>query len=72
VDKNPVLGEKSKRISDDFLNFRENVNIFSPDREVLKIKPCKRNNRQNSDNTKNAAKQGNAEERPDAGCGIKR
>ena len=38
----------------------------------LKNKPCKRNNRQNSDNTKNAAKQGNAEERPDAGCGIKR
>ena len=41
-------------------------------RPVLKIKPCKRNNRQNSDNTKNAAKQGNAEERPDADCGIKR
>ena len=39
---------------------------------VLKIKPCKRNNRQNSDHTKNAAKEGNAEERPDAGCGIKR
>ena len=38
----------------------------------LKNKPCKRNNRQNSDNTKNAAKQGNAEERPDTGCGIKR
>ena len=38
----------------------------------LKNKPCKRNNRQKSDNTKNAAKQGNAEERPDAGCGIKR
>jgi len=38
----------------------------------LKNKPCKRNNRQNSDNTKNAAKQGNAEERPDADCGIKR
>ena len=38
----------------------------------LKNKLCKRNNRQNSDNTKNAAKQGNAEERPDAGCGIKR
>ena len=29
-------------------------------------------NTQNSDNTKNAAEQGNAEERPDAGCGIKR
>ena len=40
--------------------------------EGLKNKPCKRNNRQNSDNTKNAAKQGNAEERPDTGCGIKR
>ena len=40
--------------------------------KVLKIKPCKRNNRQNSDHTKNAAKEGNAEERPDAGCGIKR
>ena len=39
---------------------------------VLKIKPCKRNNHQNSDHTKNAAKEGNAEERPDAGCGIKR
>ena len=39
---------------------------------VLKIKPCKRNNRQNSDHTKDAAKEGNAEERPDAGCGIKR
>lgn len=35
-------------------------------------KPCKRNNRQISDNTKIAAKQGNAEERPDAGCEIKR
>ena len=39
---------------------------------VLKIKPCKRNNHQNSDHTKDAAKEGNAEERPDAGCGIKR
>ena len=37
-----------------------------------KNKPCKRNNRQISDNTKIAAKQGNAEERPDAGCEIKR
>lgn len=35
-------------------------------------KLCKRNNRQNIDNTKITAKQGNAEERPDAGCGIKR
>ena len=35
---------------------------------VPKNKPCKRNNRQISDNTKIAAKQGNAEERPDAGC----
>ena len=39
---------------------------------VPKNKPCKRNNRQISDNTKIAAKQGNAEERPDADCGIKR
>ena len=39
---------------------------------VLKIKPCKRNNHQNSDHTKDAAKEGNAEEQPDAGCGIKR
>ena len=39
---------------------------------VLKIKPCKRNNRQNSDHTKMQSKQGNAKERPDAGCGIKR
>ena len=39
---------------------------------VPKNKPCKRNNRQISDNTKIAAKQGNAEERPDAGCEIKR
>ena len=38
---------------------------------VPKNKPCKRNNRQISDNTKIAAKQGNAEERPDAGCEIK-
>ena len=30
--------------------------------EVPKNKPCKRNNRQISDNTKIAAKQGNAEE----------
>ena len=37
---------------------------------VPKNKPCKRNNRQISDNTKIAAKQGNAEERPYAGCGI--
>ena len=35
-------------------------------------KPCKRNNCQISDNTKIAAKHGNAEERPDAGCEIKR
>lgn len=41
-------------------------------RMVPKNKPCKRNNRQISDNTKIAAKQGNAEERPDAGCEIKR
>ena len=41
-------------------------------KEVPKNKPCKRNNRQISDNTKIAAKQGNAEERPDAGCEIKR
>ena len=40
--------------------------------EVPKNKPCKRNNRQISDNTKISAKQGNAEEQPDAGCGIKR
>ena len=39
---------------------------------VPKNKPCKRNNRQISDNTKIAAKHGNAEERPDAGCEIKR
>ena len=39
---------------------------------VPKNKPCKRNNRQISDNTKIAAKQGNAEERPDADCEIKR
>ena len=44
----------------------------SSSRKVLKNKPCKRNNRQKFDNTKNAAKQGNAEERPDADCGIKR
>ena len=40
--------------------------------EVPKNKPCKRNNRQISDNTKISAKQGNAEGRPDAGCEIKR
>lgn len=34
---------------------------------IPKNKLCKRNNRQVSDNTKIAAKQGNAEERPDAG-----
>ena len=45
-----------------------NLHIF----KVPKNKPCKRNNRQISDNTKIAAKQGNAEERPDAGCEIKR
>ena len=39
---------------------------------VPKNKPCKRNNRQISDNTKIAAKQGNAEEQPDAGCEKKR
>lgn len=38
----------------------------------LILKLCKRNNRQNYVNTKITAKQGNAEERPDAGCGIKR
>lgn len=38
----------------------------------MKNKLCKRNNRQNFAKTKIAAKQGNAEERPDAGCGIKR
>ena len=38
----------------------------------LKNKPCKRNNRQNFDHTKTAVKEGNAEERPDADCGIKR
>ena len=32
----------------------------------LKNKLCKCNKHQNSDNTKNAVKQGNAEERPDA------
>ena len=44
----------------------------SDKKAVPKNKPCKRNNRQISDNTKIAAKQGNAEERPDAGCEIKR
>ena len=39
---------------------------------VPKNKPCKRNNRQISDNTKIAAKHGNAEERPDADYEIKR
>ena len=38
----------------------------------MKNQLCKRNNRQNFDHTKIAAKQGDAEERPDAGCGIKR
>ena len=50
----------------------EHISLCSKMIWGLKNKPCKRNNRQNSDNTKNAAKQGNAEERPDAGCGIKR
>ena len=45
--------------------------------KVLKIKPCKRNNRQKFNNTKNAAKHRqklsklSSEERPDADCGIK-
>lgn len=52
---------------------KENMSVFENKvSEVLEIKPCKRNNRQNSAHTKNAAKEGNAEERPDAGCGIKR
>ena len=38
--------------------------------EGLIFKPCKCNNRQSFDNTKITAKQGNAEERPDAGCKI--
>ena len=44
----------------------------------MKIKPCKRNNRQNSDHTKMQSEHGqklsklSSEERPDAGCGIKR
>ena len=38
----------------------------------LKNKLCKCNNQQNFDHNKNAAKKGNAEERPDASCGIKR
>jgi hypothetical protein len=49
--------------------------IFSKEKKgnaVPNNKLCKRNNRQISDNTKIAAKQGNAEERPDAGCEIKR
>lgn len=46
--------------------------ITENEKMVPKNKPCKRNNRQISDNTKIAAKQGNAEERPDAGCEIKR
>lgn len=54
--------QKNQRISE----------LCSNDKEVPKNKPCKRNNRQISDNTKIAAKQGNAEERPDAGCEIKR
>ena len=48
--------------------------IFSKEKKgnaVPNNKLCKRNNRQISDNTKIAAKQGNAEERPDAGCEIK-
>ena len=39
---------------------------------VLKNKLCKCNFPKNIYNTKNAAKSGNAEERPDAGCEIKR
>ena len=38
----------------------------------LKNKLCKCNFTKINDNTKNAAKSGNAEERPDAGCEIKR
>ena len=38
----------------------------------LKNKLCKCNFPRINDNTKNAAKSGNAEERPDAGCEIKR
>ena len=38
----------------------------------LKNKLCKCNFPKINDNTKNAAKSGNAEERPDAGCEIKR
>ena len=50
----------------------DELNSKSESELVPKNKPCKRNNRQISDNTKIAAKQGNAEERPDAGCEIKR
>lgn len=35
-------------------------------------KLCKCNSHENIDNTKIAAKECNAEERPDSGCGIKR
>ena len=49
----------------------DELNSKSESELVPKNKPCKRNNRQISDNTKIAAKQGNAEERPDAGCEIK-
>lgn len=45
---------------------------FRVDFPCLILKLCKCNNRQSFDNTKITAKQGNAEERPDAGCGIKR
>ena len=38
----------------------------------MKNKLCKWISHKNFDNTKIAAKQGNAEERPDAGCEIKR
>ena len=54
----------------------ESVNDFMKNicdiEQGLKNKLCKCNNQQNFDHTKNAAKKGNAEERPDASCGIKR
>ena len=44
--------------------------FFNLNTEVLKNKLCKCNNFQIFDHTEYAANQGNAEERPDAGCEI--
>ena len=62
--------EKRKSAYADILSYQSEKRRHKGSAKALKNKLCKWISHKNFDHTKIAAKQGNAEERPDAGCEI--